>query len=90
MAKIKKNSKTSYTVSNPVTAQTGTITYRISAYLNSKKGTKVKKGGTLELAPQLGMVKKVKAVKSGNKVKISFKRVMGAERYQVYRSYCFG
>lgn len=86
VAKIKKNSKTSYTVSNPVTAQTGTITYRISAYLNSKKGTKVKKGGTLELAPQLGMVKKVKAVKSGNKVKISFKRVMGAERYQVYRS----
>ena len=58
------------------------LKYRVSAYL----GKKIKKGKTIDIVPALGMVKNVKAVQSGTKVKISWKKVTGADRYQVYRS----
>lgn len=82
LAKIKKGSSTSYTLSNPVTEGAETLRYRISAYA----GGSVKRGGTVEITPQLGAPGKVKAVTSGSKVKISWKKVSEAECYRVYRS----
>lgn len=82
VAKIGNKNKTSYTVTNPITANAKTLKYRVSAYL----GKKVKKGKTIEITPALAAAKKVKAVKSGSKVKISWKKVLGAECYRVYRS----
>lgn len=82
IAKVKKSSNTSYTVTNQILPTAVTVKYRISAY----SGDSVKKGETIDITPQLGMAEKVKAVKSGSKVKISWKRVAGAESYYVYRS----
>ncbi len=82
VAKVKKGSTTSYTVSNQVIPGAKAVKYRISAYA----GSTIKKGETIEITPQLGTVGNVKAVKSGSKVKISWKSVVGAERYRVYRS----
>lgn len=82
VAKISGRKNNSYTVSNPVTEGAAPIKYRISAYA----GGKVKKGDILEIKPGLGKSEKVTAVKSGSKVKVKWKKVLGAERYQVYRS----
>lgn len=82
VAKIKNSRKTSYTVTTLLSANAKPLKYRVSAYL----GKKIKKGKTIDIVPALGMVKNVKAVQSGTKVKISWKKVTGAERYQVYRS----
>lgn len=82
IARVKGAEKTNYTVSNVVTADPQTLKYRVSAY----DGPSVKKGGTVKVTPELGTASKVKAVKSGSKVKVSWKKVTGAEYYQVYRS----
>lgn len=82
VAKIRSKVKTTYTVKNSVTENAQTKKYRISAY----SGKRVKKGSVVEIVPMLGSVKGVKAVEKGSKVKISWKKVTGAERYQVYRS----
>lgn len=82
VAKISGSSKTSYTLSNLVMPAAKTLTYRLSAY----KGSSVNVGGTVTVTPQLGTVTGIKAVKSGSKVKVSWKGVTGAELYQVYRS----
>ncbi|MCI9416407.1 MAG: hypothetical protein HFI82_03185 [Eubacterium sp.] len=82
VAKIADKRKTSYTVKNPVTEGSKPLKYRISAYSRGK----VKKGEAIEIIPKLGTVKQVTAVKAGSKVKVSWKKVLGAERYQVYRS----
>ena len=82
VAKVAGGSKTSYTLTNPVTPGAKALRYRLSAY----KGSSIKAGGTVEITPQLGTAKGVKAEKSGSKVKVSWKGVTGAELYQVYRS----
>ena len=82
VAKVKSGGKTSYTVSNLVTAASKTLKYRVSAYA----GKKTLNGQTVEVTPQLGTVLNVSVKKSGTKVKISWKKVTGAESYRVYRS----
>lgn len=82
VATVKGSSKTSYNVSKAVTAGAKALRYRISAY----KGKTVKKGKTLKVDLKIGTAKKVKAVKSGSQVKISWNKVTGADCYQVYRS----
>lgn len=82
VAKVQNGRKTSYTVSNVLTAVPTTRKYRICAYTDSS----MKKGTTLEITPQLGASSKVKAASLGSKVKISWKKVTGAEKYRVYRS----
>lgn len=82
VAKLKGSGSTSYSAVSAVTEQAKSVTYRISAY----KGKSVKKGGTVKVTPELGTVKNVKASKSGSGVRISWKKVAGAEHYQVFRS----
>ncbi len=82
VARVKSETKTSYTVSNPVVAGAPAVRYRINAYAGKSK----KKGDTIDVLPVLAAPKGVKAVKSGNKVKISWKGVVGVEVYRVYRS----
>ena len=82
IAKIKSDTKTSYTVSNPVIANAQSIKYRVNAYAGKSK----KKGDSVEIVPVLGKVKQASASSQGKKVKISWKGVVGAEAYQVYRS----
>ncbi len=82
VATVKSGSKTSYTVSNVVAPGAKQLKYRISAYAKEK----VKKGDTITITPTLGTVQNVTVKKSGSKVKISWNKVRGAERYQVYRS----
>ncbi len=80
--RIKKNSVTSYTVSNSVTADSAVIVYRISAYL----GGKILSGNTVTITPQLGTVNNVGIKKDSSKVTVSWQKVTAAERYMVYRS----
>ena len=82
IAKIKSDTKTSYTVSNPVIANAQSIKYRVNAYAGKSK----KKGDSVEIVPVLGKVKQASASSQGKKVKISWQGVVGAEAYQVYRS----
>lgn len=82
VAKVKGAAKTTYTVENPLTSVPATRKYRISAYA----GSSAKKGETLVITPQLGASASVKVTASGSKVKISWKKVTGAEKYRVYRS----
>lgn len=79
---IRKGSKTSYTISNPVTAEAKARTYRVSAYL----GKRIECGDTIKVRPQLGTVQKVNAVKNREKVKVSWEKAEGAESYKIYRS----
>ena len=79
---IRKGSKTSYTISNPVTAEAKACTYRVSAYL----GKRIECGDTIKVRPQLGTVQKVNAVKNREKVKVSWEKAEGAESYKIYRS----
>lgn len=82
VAKIRNNKKTSYTATVLLTENAKPLKYRVSAY----SGKKVKKGSAIEVVPALGAVQNVKAVQSGAKVKISWKKTTGAERYRIYRS----
>ena len=79
---IRKGSKTSYTISNPVTAEAKARTYRVSAYL----GKRIECGDTIKVRPQLGTVQKVNVVKNREKVKVSWEKAEGAESYKIYRS----
>ena len=82
VARVKSEAKTSYTVSNPVVAGAAAVRYRVNAYTAKSR----KKGETIDVLPALAAPKGVKAVKSGNKVKVSWKGVLGSEVYRVYRS----
>ena len=58
------------------------ITYRIRPYDSQT----VYAGYVVEVCPTLAAVKNVKAVKSGNGIKVSWKAVTGADYYKVYRT----
>lgn len=81
-ATVTKGTVTSFTVSNPVTASSKPVRYRISAYA----GGSVKKGAVLEVKPKLGSPENVTAARYGTRTKLSWKSVTGAECYQIYRS----
>lgn len=80
--KIKGEGKNSCTVSNPVTAESVEVKYRISAFADNA----IKKGENLTVQPRLATVEGVKAVESKNAIKIKWKPALGAERYLIYRS----
>lgn len=81
-AVIKKNTVTSYTVTNPVKAESGPVQYRISAYA----GSSVKKGSVIEITPKFGVPDYVRAERYGLKTRVRWISVRGAECYQIYRS----
>lgn len=59
------------------------VTYHIFPY--TKKKDLTSKGGEFTVEPTLGMVENVKAVASANGIKVSWKKVIGADYYEVYR-----
>lgn len=81
-AVITKNTVTSYTVTNPVKAESGPVQYRISAYA----GSSIKKGSVIEITPKFGVPDYVRAERYGLKTRVRWISVRGAECYQIYRS----
>lgn len=79
---VANGKKTTYVISNLVTKGQQPIRYRIKAYDENKE----KAGETIDILPNLGKVKKVALKKEKDNITISWKKVTGAEGYQVYRS----
>lgn len=82
VAKIKKESTTEYVLEHVVTKTTVTDKYRITAYNGEKK----QQGSVLKIKSQLGSTENVNVKRNKNKVQINWKAVVGAEKYNVYRS----
>ena len=82
LAKVKKGTTTTYTVSNEVKKDVQPVRYRIKAY----SGDKEKAGETIDVVLGLGKVKNVSVKKEKSKLRISWKKVAGADGYRIYRS----
>lgn len=82
IATIKKGNTTEYVLEHIVAKKAVTDKYRITAYCENKKLP----GSTVKIKPQLGSTEKLKAKRNGNKVQLSWSAVVGAEKYNVYRS----
>lgn len=73
--------KTSYTFAN-VNVGSDSVSYRIRPYDSQT----VYDGYSITVEPTLAAVQGVKAVRSGNGIKVSWKPVAGADYYQVFRT----
>lgn len=80
--KISGSKNTSYTVSHKLPTSTDTLTYRVRAYSDGRTAS----SQSLKITMQVGAVSNVRVSASGSSAKISWKKLTGADSYQVYRS----